>query len=142
LDLHNRHVTVPAVSQSDPVDGAELRFLVTDGDTALALGSGSVPALATPRLIAWLEAATMAALSGELTPGTTSVGARVDVEHLRPSPVGASVVVGARVIERADRRVRLAVWAEQAAPGGAVRIASGTVERVVVDTARFLAGLG
>ena len=124
------------------MDGAELRFLVTDGDTALALGSGSVPALATPRLIAWLEAATMAALSGELTPGTTSVGARVDVEHLRPSPVGASVVVGARVIERADRRVRLAVWAEQAAPGGAVRIASGTVERVVVDTARFLAGLG
>ena len=66
---------------------ATLTFTVGPDDTALAVGSGSLEVLGTPRLLAWLEAATCAAL--ELADGETSVGTRVELEHQAPSPVGA-----------------------------------------------------
>ncbi|MGA0092648.1 MAG: thioesterase family protein, partial [Candidatus Nanopelagicales bacterium] len=69
---------------------AHLAFAVSAADTATALGSGDVPVLATPRLIAWLEAATVDACP-PLGSDETSVGTRVEVEHLAASPVGASV---------------------------------------------------
>ena len=50
-------------------------------DTATALGSGDVAVLATPRLLAWLEAATVAAAADVVGPGETSVGTRVELEH-------------------------------------------------------------
>jgi hypothetical protein len=74
---------------------AVLRFTVTDDDTAAALGSGSLPVLATPRLLAWFEAATCAALEPSLPAGSTSVGTRVVVEHLAASPVGQELEVSA-----------------------------------------------
>ena len=65
---------------------ASLQFGVTTADTATALGSGDVAALGTPRLIAWFEAATCAAVGQALDAGQTSVGARVDIEHRRRRP--------------------------------------------------------
>jgi predicted thioesterase len=44
----------------------QMRHGVTDNDTAAALGSGDVPVLATPRLIAWMEAATVRAVTAFL----------------------------------------------------------------------------
>ena len=70
---------------------AALTFTVTDSDTAAAVGSGSLPVLGTPRLLAWCEAATCAALEGSLPPGGTSVGTRVALDHLAASPVGQQV---------------------------------------------------
>ena len=116
---------------------ARLRFDVTDSDTAVALGSGDVPVLATPRLLAWLEAATCAAVSaaGLAGPGATSVGTRVAVDHLLATGVGGTVEVTADVVLADGRLVRLGV----AATDGAGRlIASGEVTRVVVDRERFL----
>ncbi len=116
---------------------ARLTFTVTADDTARALGSGDVEALATPRLLAWCEAATCAALT-DLTPGTTSVGTRVSLEHLLASAVGDAVEVAARV-EHADGRLRrLSVVATDAA--GRL-LATGEVTRVVVDAERFAARL-
>ena len=51
-----------------------MRHEVTDADTAAALGSGDVPVLGTPRLIAWMEAATVQAAAASLNPGQTTVG--------------------------------------------------------------------
>ena len=48
-------------------DSATLEFTVTEDDTAVALGSGDLPVLATPRLLAWCEAATCAAVEAALT---------------------------------------------------------------------------
>ena len=45
---------------------ASLTFVVTDADTAAAVGSGSLPVLGTPRLLAWCEAATCAAVDPTL----------------------------------------------------------------------------
>lgn len=114
-----------------------LRFTVTDEDTALAVGSGSLPVLGTPRLLAWCEAATCAAVEDELAPGETSVGTRVSLEHLAASPVGAEVEVSAEPAYTDGRLRRFTVAARHVADGKVV--ASGEVTRVVVDSERFLA---
>lgn len=117
---------------------AEQRFTVTDADTARALGSGSLEVLATPRLLAWCEAVTCAALADELTPAETSVGTRISLEHLAASPVGRELVVTASVSHVDGRLVRFTV----AATDRGKLVGSGEVTRVVVDVDRFLARLG
>lgn len=116
-----------------------LRFTVTDDDTALAVGSGSLPVLGTPRLLAWLEAATCAAVEPALPPGGTSVGTRVALEHLAASPVGAEVEVTATPAYVDGRLHRFTVAAADATTGRV--LASGEVTRVVVDAERFLSRL-
>ena len=117
---------------------ADLVTVVTEEDTAVAVGSGSLPVLGTPRLLAWCEQATCRALEPALLPGSTSVGTAVHLEHLVPSGVGERVTVRAEVEHADDRHVVLTVTATDA--GGTV-VGRGTVERVVVDVQRFLGGL-
>ena len=114
-----------------------LSFTVADGDTAAALGSGSLPVLATPRLLAWCEAATCAAIEPALSESQTSVGTRVQLEHLAPSPVGAAVEISASTSYVDGRLHRFTVAARHAADGKVV--AAGEVTRVVVDGERFMA---
>ncbi|QTE02874.1 thioesterase family protein [Streptomyces cyanogenus] len=110
---------------------------VTDDDTAVRLGSGDVPVLATPRLIAWMEAATVRAAVPFLGPGQTSVGTAVRVEHLRATRVGGQVEVTAEPASApAGRRLSFAV---RAVDGSGRVVATGEIERAVVDRRRFLA---
>jgi predicted thioesterase len=128
------------VSDSQGAGPARLTFPVTDADTAAALGSGDVPVLATPRLLAWLEAATcLAAEAAGSTGGErTSVGTRVSIEHLQATPVGGRVEVTAELARADGRLLRYTV----AATDDAGRlVATGEVTRVVVDRSRFLARL-
>ncbi|MFF5404345.1 thioesterase family protein [Streptomyces misionensis] len=69
---------------------------MTEADTARALGSGEVPVLATPRPIAWLEAATVRAAAPCTGPGEATVGTAVRVRHPRATGVGGRVEVTAR----------------------------------------------
>lgn len=115
-------------------------FTVTDADTAEALGSGSLPVLGTPRLLAWCEAATCAAIEPSLGPGETSVGTRVELEHTRPSLVGVRLDVTATPVYRDGRLHRFSVVARDADARRV--IATGEVTRVVVDAERFLARAG
>lgn len=117
---------------------AELSRQVGPSDTAAALGSGSVAVLATPRLLAWAEAATVAALDGALGVGETSVGVRVALEHTAPSAVGEVVHVRAEVVAVDGARVVFDVEAHT--PHGS-SLGRGSLERVVVDEARFAARL-
>jgi fluoroacetyl-CoA thioesterase len=118
---------------------ATREFVVSGTDTALAVGSGSLPVLGTPRLLAWCEAATCAALGEVLAPGETSVGTRVSLEHLAASPVGECLRVTATVAYADGRLVRFAVHATDSRERV---VASGEVTRVVVDADGFLARLG
>lgn len=122
---------------------ATLRFTVGDDDTAAAVGSGSLPVLGTPRLLAWCEAATCAALAAGIGDGETSVGTRVELEHLAATPVGGTVEVVAREVYADGRLRRFAVSARNAGPDGSPGKLAGTgeVTRVVVDAERFLARL-
>jgi fluoroacetyl-CoA thioesterase len=114
---------------------ATLAFEVGDADTAAALGSGDLPVLGTPRLLAWAEAATCAALAPAVPEGRTSVGTRVSLEHRAASPVGATVSVTATVVHRDGRLVRLELVAVD---GDGRVVGHGEVTRVVVDAERFL----
>ena len=148
---------------------ATVRAVVTGADTAEAMGSGNLPVLATPRLLALAEAATVAAVAPQLADGLTTVGTAVSLEHRKASPLGAEIVVEAELTEVDGRRL---VFGFIARPAGAdaedtdaagtdaggtdavgvdavgtdavgtdagVVVGAGTVERVVVDGARFLA---
>lgn len=111
-------------------------FVVSEENTAAAVGSGSLPVLGTPVALAWCEAVTCEAL--DLPEGSTSVGTRVALEHLAASKVGDTVVVTATVAYVDGRLVRFEVAARE--PGGKL-LASGEVTRVVVDAERFLGRL-
>lgn len=111
---------------------------VGDGDTAIALGSGDLPVLATPILIALMEAAACQALAGQLPPERTSVGSRVDVRHLAPSPVGTHVTALAEVVAVEGAMVRFDVSATQQVGDETVDIGRGSHVRFIVDRERFL----
>ncbi len=117
---------------------ATLGFTVTEADTAVAVGSGSLPVLGTPRLLAWCEAATCAAIDPTLPAGSTSVGTRVELEHRAASPVGAEVRVTASASYVDGRLHRFTVVAHHA--DGKV-VATGEITRLVVDSAKFLSRL-
>ncbi len=112
----------------------DAKMTVTEADTARALGSGDVDVLGSPRLIALCEEAAVAAVSNSLAPGTTTVGMRVQFDHLQPTAIGADVTAEA-VLERIDGR-RLVFNVLASDPGGLV--AAGKITRVLVDVERFM----
>lgn len=120
-----------------------LEFTVTDADTSLALGSGDVPVLATPRLLAWVEAATVRAAAELVDPSSTTVGTEVWLRHRRPSPVGGRVRIEVTSVGETDRGLAfeaVATHPEDPASGRAtVEIARARVLRAVVDRDAFVA---
>ncbi len=114
---------------------ARVGLTVTDADTAQTLGSGDVPVLGTPRVLALVEAATVRATARHLPSGSTTVGTRVDLEHLAATPVGRAVTAEATLSTVDGRRLVFAVTLHD----GDRLAARGTVERALVDRSRFLA---
>ncbi|GGO85641.1 thioesterase family protein [Wenjunlia tyrosinilytica] len=118
---------------------ATVDITVTEDDTAVALGSGDVAVLATPRLLAVMEAATVEAVRGALDASRTTVGTRVQVEHLQATAVGRTVAVTAELTSVDGRLMRFAVVAQDHETRRLV--ATGEITRVAVDRRRFLARL-
>ncbi|MBT8202531.1 MAG: thioesterase [Acidimicrobiia bacterium] len=114
---------------------AEIALVVGDADTAIAFGSGDVPVLATPRLIALCEEATVAAIAGQLPDGTTTVGTRVEADHTRASFAGDSVTARATLVDADGRRLQFTVTVgdREGTP-----VAVARIWRVVVERDRFL----
>ncbi len=110
-----------------------LQETVTPEMTASELGSGDVSVLGTPAVVALVERVAVAAVAGSLDPGSTTVGARVELDHLAPTPPGAMVSATAR-LEAVEGR-RLTFSFEVSDPGGPV--ARGTHLRVVVGREAF-----
>jgi fluoroacetyl-CoA thioesterase len=113
---------------------ASVALDVRDGDTAMALHSGEVPVLGTPRLIALCEEASLQAIAGQVPPGHTTVGMRVQLDHLAPTAVGCRVTAEARLDKIEGRRLTFSVSASD----DRGLIAAGKVTRVVVDVEKFL----
>jgi len=106
----------------------QLTAVVTEADTAQALGSGDLQVLGTPRLLAWLEQATCLAVEGCVDSDWTTVGAHVEMDHLAPSQIGDNVECRAEISAIDGRRLTFQVTAhsEQAL------IARGSVLRVAI----------
>lgn len=125
---------------TDGTESLTERFWVGEDDTAAAVGSGSLAVLGTPRLLAWMEAVTCEAVARHLGEGQTSVGTRIDIEHLAPSAVGGEVEVHVSPAYVDGRLHRFAVAARSVVEGRATAVvASGEITRVIVDADRFMA---
>lgn len=113
----------------------DAKLTVTEADTARALGSGTVDVLGSPRLVALCEEACCNAVSTALEPGMTTVGIRIQFDHLQPTPVGVEVLAEAVLEKIEGRRLKFTVSASDS--GGLV--AAGKFTRVLVDVDRFMA---
>jgi fluoroacetyl-CoA thioesterase len=111
----------------------EDNFEVTMEYSAIHLGSGSARVLATPWMIAFMERVSHRLLTCCLPEGHSSVGSHVDVHHLAPTPVGATIRVRVEVLAVDGNRVDYSVeaWDE------VEKIGEGKHTRVVIDEARF-----
>jgi fluoroacetyl-CoA thioesterase len=112
----------------------EARLTVTDADTAVALHSGEVSVLGTPRVIALCEEAAVAALAGHLAKGQTSVGTRIEMAHLAPSLVGSTVWATATLEKAEGKRLVFNVTVNDACG----LVAAGKITRMVVPVAHFM----
>jgi predicted thioesterase len=112
----------------------QVQLTVTDADTAQAVGSGDVPVLGTPRVLALVEAATVGATAHRLPPGATTVGTRVALDHRAPTAVGRTVVAEARLTKADGRRLTFEVSVRD----GDDIVAEGRIERIIVDRQRFV----
>ncbi|MGH3663073.1 MAG: thioesterase family protein [Micromonosporaceae bacterium] len=113
---------------------ARVELVVGDADTAQTLGSGDVPVLGTPRVLALCEAATVAATASQLPGDSTTVGTHVELTHRAPSAVGSVVVAEATLAKRDGKRL----WFEVLVKQGENVVAEGRIERVLVTRHSFL----
>jgi len=116
----------------------EGRFVVGKEDTAEVIGSGELPVLATPALIAWMENTAMLSVSGFLPAGETTVGGKIDITHLRPSAIGTEVGVCAILTEVDGKKLTFQIVAKDKIGD----IAKGTHIRFIVDKEKFMGKLG
>ncbi|MEV0900742.1 hotdog domain-containing protein [Actinoplanes sp. NPDC049802] len=114
---------------------ARVELTVTDADTAQSLGSGDVPVLGTPRVLALAEAATVAATARQIPGGITTVGTRAEVEHRAPTPLGRRVVAQATLTKVDGRKLLFEVTVHD----GELLVAEVRLERAVLDRQRFIA---
>ena len=135
------HVTAPAGTRRVGVVVLEAgargsaERTVSEADTGASVGSSDFPILATPVLLALSEAATIDALEGRLPGGSTSVSMRVHFDHVRPVPVGRTVLAKA-LLERVEGR-RLTFSVEARDTDGDL-VGSGRIVRIVVERQRFV----
>ena len=116
---------------------ARADLVVGPQDTAISLGSGDVPVLGTPRVLALAEEAAVAAIDGALPAGRTSVGPRAELRHRAPTPVGRRVTADAILVGVDGRKLVFDVTVRE----GEEVLATAVVERIVVDRDKFLEGL-
>jgi predicted thioesterase len=119
---------------AEPGLSAEVELVVRDEDTAVAMRSGEVAVLATPRVVALCEEASVAALAGRLEPGETSVGHTVQLDHVAPTRVGTEIRAEATLLKVNGRRLTFSVSVTDARG----LVAAGKVTRVIVDAERFM----
>ena len=119
----------------DPGLSARVELTVTDADTAQSLGSGDVPVLGTPRVLALAEAATVAATARRMPGGITTVGTRAEIDHIVPTPVGRHLTALATLTKVDGRKLTFDVVVRD----GETLVAEVRVERALLDRQRFIA---
>lgn len=106
---------------------------VHDGNTAKAVGSGSLAVYATPAMTALMEKAACACLEGKLEDGQTSVGTLLNIRHLSATPTGLKVWCEAELTAIEAPKLTFAVTAFDEVG----KIGEGVHERFIVKSERF-----
>lgn len=116
---------------------AESGAVVTASVSAAEMGSGDLPVLATPAMIALMENAAMIAVAGELPEGSTTVGAMMNTTHIRPTAIGDTVTASAVLTAVEGRKLTFRVEARDSVG----LVGEGDHIRYVVDREKFLSKL-
>lgn len=111
---------------------------VTRDNTADTVGSGDLPVYATPAMAALMEKAAKTAAKELLGEGETTVGSELDIKHLRPSVIGASITATATLTAQEGRKL---VFDVEASDGSSI-IGSGNHTRYIVNIEKFMAKAG
>ena len=107
---------------------------VDETNPAITMGSGDLPVLATPALVALMENAAMLAARQLLSEGETTVGGHIDVKHLKPSPVGATISAEATLESRTDKQLTFRIVAKQSE----LIVGEALHTRFIVNRSRFM----
>jgi len=110
---------------------------VNESVTAIRMGSGDMPVLATPAMMALMENAAMLAVAAELPEGCTTVGGHIESSHLKPSKIGDKVAATAEVTKVDGKKIEFKVSAHS----GDILLGEGTHLRFIVDRERFMSKL-
>ena len=109
--------------------------VVTEQNTAICAGSGTLPVFATPFMCALMEKAAWMAIAPALNEGVSSVGTKLNISHLSATPVGLKVWAESEVTAVDGKRIEFKVTAGDEKG----LIGEGTHERFIVTDERFLA---
>ncbi len=112
---------------------ATVKETVTENNTAISVGSGSLKVYATPAMLALMEKAACEAVASILNEGETTVGTLLNVAHTAATPVGMEVSATAELIERDGRKLVFNVTANDESG----EIGKGAHERFIVLSERF-----
>ena len=118
-------------------DTYEVRDTVAEAMTAKSLGSGAMHVFGTPWMIAMMENAAFLLMQQGLPEGKSSVGTRLVIDHVSPSPVGMDVRATAELLSVSENgkiaEFRVAAYDDTGLIG------EGTHQRAYIDVARFMA---
>lgn len=112
----------------------EREFVVEKGDTATVFGNENVPVFASPRLLSWIEATSIAAVKPFLTEGWETVGTSFDFKHMAATPVGMTVRVIVEITEVKGKLLTFQVKAYDDVD----KICEGTHGRAIIDLEKFM----
>ncbi len=113
------------------------QLTVDETVTAIAMGSGDMPVLATPAMMALMENAAMLAVADHLPEGSTTVGGHISSSHLKPSKLGDTITATATVTRVDGKKIEFKVEAHC----GDTLLGEGTHLRFVVDKEKFMSRL-
>ena len=110
---------------------------VSESVTAIQMGSGDMPVLATPAMMALMENAAMLAVKDELPEGCTTIGGHIESSHLKPSKIGDKISATAEVTKVGGKKIEFKV----SAYSGETLLGEGTHLRFIVDKEKFMSKL-
>lgn len=108
-------------------------IMVTEENTAAALGSGTVKVFGTPAMINLIEYTCAQSVQSELEPGQTTVGTHLDISHDAATPIDMEARCTSELIEVNGRALEFKV--EVVDDSGIV--GRGTHSRFIVDEDKF-----
>jgi len=108
-------------------------MIVKEEDLVRQLGFVGVEVLSTPRLVQLLESAAIDAIEGYMAQDQFSLGTRIKVQHLAPTPLGMKVVAHALLNRVEKNRLYFLVTAYDEKE----KVAEGEHERILVSKEKF-----